>query len=238
MSYINDNLGDLDNKISEICLKTGRNANDITLVAVSKTFPEKDIRCAIECGQLDFGENKLQEAEPKILTLPSDLIWHYVGKIQTNKVNKIIKAFAVIHSLDSIIHADSINQVAGKLDLKPKLFLQINLAGEVSKPGFTHESVISSIHTLMGMKNLTIIGLMCIPPVDAISENSRKWFIKLRELKNQLDSEHNCKLPYLSMGMSNDYEIAIEEGSTHIRVGSSIFGNRSYTSDKNRITMD
>lgn len=232
MSSIENNLSNIHTNIHSACVKSGRVINDITLVAVSKNFPSKDIECAMKCGQVDFGENKLQEAEQKILSIQEELRWHYLGKIQRNKVGRILKYFPVIHSLDSLALALYMDQVAGRLKIKPQVFLQVNLGMELSKNGFASKGIIFDFNSLIYLENLTISGLMCIPPVDEDVENSRKWFIELRDLKEKIESKYNYNLPYLSMGMSSDYEIAIEEGATHVRVGSSIFGERFSSSEE------
>jgi pyridoxal phosphate enzyme (YggS family) len=226
-NIIESNLDLVISKINSACSRASRNSSDVTLIVVSKTFPTDIITHVVACGHENFGENKLQEAEQKICHLPKDLCWHYLGRIQRNKVAKILKCFPVIHSLDSLPLADFMNEVAGKSELVPKVFLQINLACEASKTGFSIDELVVEIHHLMSLKNLLIVGLMCIPPFDDNPEESRKWFVQLKQLRDELQNQTNYKLPYLSMGMSNDYEIAIEEGSTHVRVGSAIFGNRA-----------
>jgi PLP dependent protein len=226
MDHIKKNLECVIRNIESSCLKSNRDISDITLVAVSKTFPADYIEKAYEFGQFHFGENKLQEAESKIISIQKNVTWHYIGRIQRNKVIKILKLFSVIESVDSLDLAVYINTVSAKNNLKPNIFLQVNLSGETSKGGFNKYDLIMKMPDLLNLANLTITGLMCIPPNCQINELSRTWFEQLRMLRDELERNYDCKLPSLSMGMSNDYNIAIEEGSTNVRIGSALFGNR------------
>lgn len=223
MSEIRAQLAEIESRIHEACLRSGRDAAEPKLIAVSKTFPPEDIREAIAGGQMLFGENRFQDAEPKIAQLPTSLEWHFIGSVQRNKVRKILPLFAYVHAIDSLKLATYTDGVAADLGLKPKLFLQVNQAGEESKGGFSAEELNEAVPTLSALKNVEIVGLMVIPPADG---DSRKWFSDLRNLRDQLVAGGELTLPFLSMGMSGDFEIAVEEGATHVRVGSAIFGKR------------
>jgi PLP dependent protein len=228
---IEENLNKLNDRIIAACHRSGRHELAVKLVAVSKTFPTDFVLEAFEAGQLVFGESKLQEAEPKIASLPRSLEWHFIGRVQRNKVRRLLQNFKVIHAIDSFKLAAYTAEIANELGLIPQVFLQINIGGESSKGGFETSVVRSEMENLLRLKCLNIIGLMCIPPAATAAESSREWFASLRNLRNDLELEFSIKLPALSMGMSGDYQVAIEEGATHIRVGSAIFGKRAYRVD-------
>jgi pyridoxal phosphate enzyme (YggS family) len=226
MDQIAANLEEIHAKIRAACAKAGRAESGVTLIAVTKTFSADLVREAFEAGQRDVGENRLQEAEAKIPLLPAALRWHYIGQLQRNKVRKVLPLFTMIHSIDSLRLAQYTNEVASELGLFPQVFLQVNHAGEESKAGFSVEDLRASWETLMQLDRLEIVGLMSVPPPVDDPEKSRPWFAALRDLRDQLSTETNTPLPYLSMGMSSDYTVAIEEGATHVRVGSAVFGKR------------
>jgi pyridoxal phosphate enzyme (YggS family) len=195
---------------------------------VSKTIPVAAIRETVAAGQRVFGESRQQEAEPKLAVLPATLDWHFIGRVQRNKVRKLLPAFAVIHAVDSLRLAAHIDEVAAEGGLFPKIFLQVNVAGEASKGGFEPDALRAEMEALLGLPRLEIQGLMTIPPAGPDAESARPWFVKLREFRDALERDFGVPLPALSMGMSGDYEVAIEEGATHVRVGSAIFGHRAY----------
>ena len=226
MTSIADNLGHVREQIASAAEKSGRSADDIQLVAISKTHPAEKVREASEAGQTLFGESRVQEARAKIPDLASNLRWHFVGHLQKNKVRQALPLFEMIHSVDSLALAQDINRVAQEEGLHPRVLLEVNVAGEGSKFGFTPEQLREQMETLLAMQRLSIEGLMCIPPVTVESEDSRKFFVQLRELRDSLDNEFNMKLPQLSMGMTKDFPIGIEEGATLVRVGTAIFGER------------
>ena len=228
---IEENLNKLNDSIIAACHRSGRHELAVKLVAVSKTFPTEFVLEAFEAGQLVFGESKLQEAEPKIVSLPRSLEWHFIGRVQRNKVRRLLQNFKVIHAIDSFKLAAYTAEIANELGLIPQVFLQINIGGEASKGGFEISVVRSEMENLLRLKCLNIIGLMCIPPAATAAESSREWFANLRDLRDDLELEFSIKLPALSMGMSGDYQVAIEEGATHVRVGSAIFGKRAYRVD-------
>ena len=231
MSGIAEHLDDVICRIEAACARAGRDPATVELIAVSKTHSVDLLWDAIDAGQLQFGESKLQEAEGKIALLPGHVHWHFIGRVQRNKVRKLLPQFEIIHAIDSFRLAAFTDEVAGELGLFPKVFLQVNVGGEVSKGGFEPDELRKEINKLLGLSRLEIMGLMCIPPAGSNAEAARPWFKMLRKLQLELESGCGISLPFLSMGMSGDYEVAIEEGATHVRVGSAIFGKRSYRVD-------
>lgn len=209
------------------CRRAGREPQSVELIAVSKTFPVSDIAEAVKAGQQVFGESRLQEAEAKIDALPASLSWHFIGGVQRNKVRKILQKFGVIHAVDSLRLAEYVNGIASELGHAAEFFLQVNIGGEASKGGFEPEVLRQEIGKLSALEHLRIRGLMCIPPAGPDAESARRWFVSLRELRDEIEVISGRQFPQLSMGMSGDYEVAIEEGATHVRVGSLIFGHRS-----------
>lgn len=231
MSEITENLAEIRSRIATACGRVGRDPASVELVAVSKTYPAEVVREALEAGQSCFGESRLQEAESKIESLPGSLRWHFIGRVQRNKVRKILPLFEVVHAVDSLRLAVYADDVARESGLFPKVFLQVNVGGEASKGGFEPEVLRAEIDSLLVLERLEIIGLMCIPPAGPDGESARPWFAALRELRDRMEPHSGVPLPFLSMGMSGDFEVAIEEGATHVRVGSSIFGKRAYQVD-------
>ena len=231
MADIAENLTVVRGRVAAACLRVDREPAAVELIAVSKTFPAAAVRQAAAAGQFHFGESRLQEAEPKIELLPGSLHWHFISRIQRNKVRRILPRFAVIHALDSLGLASYMAELARELGLFPQVFLQVNVAGEASKGGFEPARLRADMECLLALERLEILGLMCIPPAGPDAESARPWFVALRQLRDALEREFGVPLPGLSMGMSGDFEVAIEEGATHVRVGSAIFGNRAYRVD-------
>lgn len=231
MSEIAENLLLVAGRITAACVRAGRNADSVQLIAVSKTISVEVMRDAFEAAQLNFGESKVQEAEPKIASLPGFLHWHFIGRVQRNKVRKVLQNFDVIHGIDSLRLATYTDEIARELGLYPKVFLQVNIGNEATKGGFPPDGLRADMEKLLELSRLEIIGLMCIPPTGPHPESSRPWFALLRQIRDALEADFRVKLPALSMGMSGDFEVAIEEGATHVRVGSAIFGKRSYRVD-------
>lgn len=220
------NLSEVRQRVERAAVASGRAAADCELLVVSKTWPAESVARVAAAGQLCFGENKVQEAEGKIPALPEHLRWHLIGRLQRNKVRKALPLFGTIHSVDSLKLARHTSNIAAELHLKPDVYLQVNLAGEESKGGFSPDGLRESFDELLGLGGFRILGLMCIPPAVESPEQARPWFARLRGLRDELERRGGRKLPGLSMGMSGDFEIAIEEGSTVVRVGSAIFGRR------------
>lgn len=231
MDSISENLGAIRARMKAACERVGRCVSEVELVAVSKTFPADSVREAFEAGERVFGESRLQEALPKMELLPNCIHWHFIGSLQRNKVRKVLAGFEFIHAVDSLKLARYINDVAAEMSLFPRVFLQVNVGGEKTKGGFEMDECRLVFEELLALDRLEIFGLMCIPPANDDVEAARPWFRSLRSLRDELQSTHGVLIPKLSMGMSNDFEIAIEEGATHVRVGSSIFGKRSYRVD-------
>jgi pyridoxal phosphate enzyme (YggS family) len=228
MSVIPEQLAEIRQRLTIACGRVGRDPASVRLVAVSKTFPASDILEAVSSGQSCFGESKLQEAELKIAELPADLEWHFIGRVQRNKVRKILPLFGCIHAVDSLKLAVYMDGIAGELGLFPEIFFQVDQAGEETKGGFSAAELHAAMPTLAGLSNLRMVGLMSIPPAADNPEDSRRWFRQLRQLRDELRGKFPMDLPFLSMGMSGDFEVAAEEGATHVRVGSLIFGKREY----------
>ena len=205
---------------------SGRNPEEIELIAVSKTWPISTVSELVECGHKIFGENKVQELEVKCPSLSSSLRWHFIGHLQKNKARKVLPLAETIHSVDSLDIAERINTIAHELGLFPKIYIQVNHLGESTKFGFSPEELFQSFDSLLQLDRIEIEGLMIIPSFDADPEKVRPEFAALRDLRDKLEQITGIKLPGLSMGMSNDFLIAIEEGSTSVRIGSSIFGKR------------
>jgi pyridoxal phosphate enzyme (YggS family) len=226
MSFISDNLANVKFAIANAAKKTGRDPAEVALVAVSKAHEPELVREAAEAGQMLFAENRVQEARAKIPLCPSGLQWHFIGHLQKNKVRQILPLVDMIEGIDSLAIAQDLNRIAGELGLFPRVLLEVNVAGEGSKFGFTPDALCSDIEELLALDRLEICGLMAIPPFTVEPEQARPYFSKLRELRDRLQCECNLQLPELSMGMSNDYPIAIEEGATMVRVGTAIFGAR------------
>ncbi len=226
MSNIEANLNRVQNEIAQAAQVSGRNVTDIELVAVTKTHPAEIVREAVDAGQTLFGESKVQEARVKIPLLPSNLRWHFIGHLQKNKIRHALPFFEMIHSVDSVDLAQAIDRIAQEDGLHPRILLEVNVAGEGSKFGFKATTLRAELESLLMLPRLSIEGLMCIPPLAEEAETSRTYFVELRKLRDALEKEFQVKLPQLSMGMTNDYRVAVEEGATLVRVGTAIFGER------------
>lgn len=223
---ISENLSKVLSATSDSARQAGRPADSVSLIAVSKTHPVEVIQEALDAGQLIFGENRVQEAQPKITALPAKLHWHLIGHLQSNKVRLALPLFELIHGVDSLELLAHIDRVAGDLGLFPRVLLQVNVAGEASKFGFTPGKLLGLVEEIVKFDRVQIEGLMTIPPLAPAPEHSRRYFAALRELRDKLATECRFPLPQLSMGMSNDFRVAIEEGATMVRVGTAIFGDR------------
>src|SRR5437879_800959 len=227
MINIEANLNRVKNKIAQAAQVSGRKVTDIELIAVTKTHPTDIVREAVDVGQLVFGESKVQEARAKIPLLPSNIRWHFIGHLQKNKIRHALPLFEMIHSVDSLDLAQAIDRIAQEDGLHPRILLEVNVAGEGSKFGFRPDKLREEMESLLALPRVSTEGLMCIPPLAEEAEVSRKYFVELRELRDTLEEEFQMKLPQLSMGMTNDYSAAVEEGATLVRVGTAIFGERA-----------
>jgi PLP dependent protein len=226
MTSIAENLERVREQVTQAAVKANRSASDVELVAITKTHPAEKVREAIEAGHTLFGESRVQEGRAKIPGLPSHLRWHFVGHLQKNKIRHALPLFELFHGVDSLALAREMNRIALEEGGHPRVLLEVNVAGEGSKFGFKAETLRSEIEPLLDLPRLSLEGLMCIPPLADETEASRKFFVQLRELRNSLEKEFDVKLPHLSMGMTQDFWIAVEEGATLVRVGTAIFGER------------
>jgi pyridoxal phosphate enzyme (YggS family) len=223
------NIKNIFKKISSAAIRSGRSPFDVKLVAVTKTVGIERIIEAIELGLRVFGENKVQEAKEKIGSLKSQLNceveWHLIGHLQENKAKTAVQLFDLIESVDSTGLAEKINKYAGNVGKTQRILIQVKLSEEEAKHGITREGLMDLIRAVSGMKNLKLEGLMTIPPFFDNPEMARPYFRELRELRDKAQKE-GYELPALSMGMTNDFEVAILEGATMVRVGTGIFGER------------
>jgi hypothetical protein len=226
MTSIAEKLERVREQITQAAVKANRPASDVELVAITKTHPAEKVREAIEAGHTLFGESRVQEARAKIPELPSNLRWHFVGHLQKNKIRHALPLFELFHGVDSLALAREMNRIAVEEGGHPRVLLEVNVAGEGSKFGFKAETLRAEIEPLLDLPRLSLEGLMCIPPLADEAEASRKFFVQLRELRNSLEKEFDVKLPHLSIGMTQDFWIAVEEGATLVRVGTAIFGER------------
>src|SRR5881394_3871734 len=221
-----ENLERVREQIMQAAVKAGRSTSDIELVAITKTHPVEKVREAVEAGHTVFGEIRVQEARAKIPELPSNLRWHFVGHLQKNKIRHALPLFEMIHSIDSLGLAQDMNRIAEDEAMHPRVLLEVNVAGEGSKFGFQPDKLCEQMEELLSLPRLSILGLMAIPPLAEEAEASRKYFVQLHELRDRLQTEFRVDLSQLSMGMTQDFAIAIEEGATLVRVGTAIFGER------------
>ena len=218
-------------KVEEACVRSGRDPKDVTLIAVSKTKPVEDLKEAYQLGIRTFGENKVQELTEKYEVLPKDIHWHMIGHMQRNKVKYIIDKVDLIHSVDSIRLAETIDKEAQKHDLIANILVEVNVAKEESKFGLMPEEVPAFVEQISKFSHIRVKGLMTIAPFVENPEDNRPVFAHLRKLSVDIAKKNidNITMSILSMGMTNDYQVAIEEGATMVRVGTGIFGARDYT---------
>lgn len=230
---VRENLQTVHQNIIKACEKAGRDPQEVTLISVSKTKPVSMLEEAYAAGSRDFGENKVQEIMDKYPRLPDDIRWHMIGHLQRNKVKYIIDKAALIHSVDSLRLAEEISSQAGKRQLDMDILIEVNIAGEESKFGIPYEDTVSLVEKISVLPHIHIKGLMTIAPFVTNPEDNRKYFRKIRELSVDIKRKNidNVNMSVLSMGMTGDYMVAIEEGATMVRVGTGIFGERNYGLD-------
>jgi len=229
---IQENLARLRAEIEDICLKSGRNPDSVKLVGVSKMFPVAVLQEAYDAGLRVFGENKPQEFRDKHPQLPMDIEWHLIGHLQSNKVKYVVGKAELIHSVDSVALANEINKVASRSDVIQKVLIEVNTSGEYTKMGLhTFQEVKELAQNIAGMSSLDLRGLMTIGPNTADEDAIRMAFAGLRGISEKLNNQ-GFRLTELSMGMTQDFEIAIREGATIIRIGTALFGARNYKSIK------
>ena len=222
-----ERLAQVHARMAEAAQKAGRKPEEIELVAVTKTHPPEALQEAIAAGQVLFGENRVQEALAKMPLVSSRARWHFIGHLQKNKIRQALPVFEMLHSIDSLDLARDVQRIAEEDGQRPRVLLEVNVAGEGSKFGFAPARLEAELESLVAeMPRLDVQGLMAIPPFSPEPEDSRRYFVALRELRDRLQEKLRVGLPELSMGMSGDYPIAIEEGATLVRVGTAIFGER------------
>ena len=228
---LKDQLQEVEKRIQAACDRAGRKREEVTLIAVSKTKPVETLQEAYDLGVRIFGENKVQELTAKYEALPKDIHWHMIGHLQSNKVKYIIDKVAMIHSVDSLRLAETIEKEAAKKDICMPILIEVNVAEEESKFGLKVEEVLPLIEEISSYSHIQVKGLMTIAPFVANPEENRDVFRKLKKLSVDIAAKNinNINMSVLSMGMTNDYQVAVEEGSTMVRVGTGIFGERDYS---------
>lgn len=227
---VKENLEQVEARIQAACTRAGRNRSEVTLVAVSKTKPVSMLEEVYGAGIREFGENKVQEMMDKYEVMPNDIHWHMIGHLQRNKVKYLIGRVSLIHSVDSLRLAQEISAQSVKHGVNTNILIEVNIAGEETKFGTGREEAIALAEEAAKLPNIHICGLMTIAPYVDDPEDNRVYFRQIRELSVDIDAKKidNVSMQILSMGMTGDYEVAIEEGATHVRVGTGIFGERDY----------
>ena len=226
MDGIAENLEAVRTRMAAACAKAGRAADAVRLLAVSKTYGPEAVRAAAACGQLIFGENRVQEAAAKIPECPGRLQWHLIGHLQSNKAAQAAQLFDWVHSVDSAKLLEALDRQAGEAGRRLHVLVQVNVSGERSKSGLEPEATPDVLALGNRLRNVQVCGLMTIPPLAEDPEKARPFFRRLRELRDAWTAQAGLDLPELSMGMTHDMEVAIEEGATFVRVGTGIFGAR------------
>ena len=229
--HMKENIEEVRSRIENACRKAGRDPSEVTLIAVRKTMPVEDLLRARELGMKHFGENKVQEIVDKYDQIPKDQTWHMIGHLQRNKVKYIIDKVAMIHSVDSLRLAEAISKEAVKKDVVMPVLIEVNVAGEESKFGVSPDDVKPLVKEISVLPNIRVKGLMTIAPFVENGEENRPVFRRLREISVDIAQENidNVCMNVLSMGMTVDYDVAVEEGATMVRVGTAIFGKRNYS---------
>lgn len=222
-----DNLRTIQQRIRVACDRCDREPNSVALLAVTKTHPPETVNAAAELGLTMFGENKVQEAKAKIPLCPDRLHWHFIGHLQSNKCREAVELFEMIESVDSLALAQEINKRAEAVGKTMPVLLEVNAAGEASKFGYKPSQLFADLAEINALPKIEIRGLMTVPPWSPEPEKARPFFRQLREMKTECEQNLGAPLPHLSMGMSGDFEVAIEEGATIIRVGTALFGART-----------
>ena len=227
---LSDNYNNVLDNIRNACSRAGRSFDDVTLIAVSKTKPVSDLKEVYDAGCRDFGENKVQEIMDKIDELPDDIRWHMIGHLQTNKVKYIVDKVYMIHSVDSVKLVDTISKEAEKKGVTVRILIEVNVAGEESKFGTGLDDARELYEYAVQQPGIDVCGFMTIAPYTVDAEENRQYFVDLKQLSVDMQSQsnHNINGMVLSMGMTGDYEVAVEEGATMVRVGTGIFGARNY----------
>jgi pyridoxal phosphate enzyme (YggS family) len=220
------NLTSIQQCLAAACQRAGRDPSTVTLMAVTKTHPPETVQAAADLGIVYVGENKIQEARAKIPQCPGRLRWHFIGHLQSNKAREAVELFEMIQSVDSLSLARELNKRCEQAGRHMPVLLEVNLAREASKFGYAPEQLLADLNDLNALPRLEIHGLMTVPPFKPVAEQVRPFFRAARELKQRCEDTLGAPLPQLSMGMSGDFEVAIEEGSTLVRIGTALFGER------------
>jgi PLP dependent protein len=220
-------LEEIRRRIADACARSLRGPDSVALVAVSKTIPAERVRELLSCGQFLFGENRVQEALEKIPQVGPGATWHLVGHLQRNKARHAVGVFELIHSVDDLALAREVDRRAAARGVVQPVLLQVNLSAETTKSGADEEATLPLLEAAVGLGNVSVRGFMTLPPPCADAEASRPWFARLRELRDRAETRLRLRFPELSMGMSDDFEVAVEEGATLVRVGRALFGGRS-----------
>ena len=230
MSSIKDNIAEINRRIEAAAVKSGRTREDVTFIVVSKTIDVPRIKEAVEAGEINLGENKVQEIMDKYEYMGDGVKWHLIGHLQTNKVKYIIDKVELIHSVDSVKLAEEITKRAVQKGIDARILLEINIAGEESKFGLKPEDTEHVVREIAKLSNISIKGLMTVAPFVENSEENRIYFRRMKELLVDINSKNidNVNMDTLSMGMTGDYEVAVEEGATMVRIGTGVFGPRLY----------
>lgn len=227
MRPLSEILGEISSEIDEACRVSSRNPSEVEIIAVTKTHGEETVREAWQAGLRTMGENKVQEAAWKKAASPAGPSWHLIGHLQTNKVRAALATFDFIHSIDSLRLIEKVNSVACETGARPGILLEINVAGESSKTGMSPDSVSAAVETILSeCPRLSLEGFMTMAPFSENPEDSRPFFEKLRIMRDETEKRFGISLPRLSMGMSGDYKVAVEEGATWLRLGTVLFGER------------
>lgn len=219
-------LGEIRRRMERACARAGRDPSGVQLLAVSKTHDPEAVTAAVRLGLTEFGESKVQEARQKIPQCPSAARWHFVGHLQTNKAREAVRLFEMVHAVDSLKLLEALERVCQEEGRSLPVCLEVNVSGERSKFGMPPEDVPSALRAASNLFRVRVVGLMTIPPIAEDPEEARPFFRALREVRDRWQTESGMPLPELSMGMSHDFEVAIEEGSTWVRVGTLLFGER------------
>jgi len=224
---LSENFEKIQHRIRITCERAGRAPNSVTLLAVTKSQPPEVVQAAADCGQVLFGENRVQEAKAKIPLCPGKLRWHFIGHLQSNKCRDAVELFEMIQGVDSLSLAREISRRAGQAGKTMPVLLEANVAGEAGKFGYAPEKLLAELEEINRLPRIEIHGLMTVPPYVADPEKARPHFRRLRELKGKCEQILGIPLPHLSMGMSGDFEVAIAEGATLVRLGTALFGART-----------
>ena len=242
MTHLADQLATVRATIADAATRAGRDPEEVRLVAVSKTHPPEAVLEVLAAGQTVFGESRVQEARAKIPLLPSRARWHFIGHLQKNKIRQALAlGFELFHGVDSLELARDIDRISGETGARPRILIEVNVAGESTKFGFSPANLRAEMEELLGLSCVQIDGLMAMAPFAPEAESSRRYFAALRNLREALQGEFRVPLPELSMGMSGDYPVAIEEGATWVRVGGALFGTRGskgWRPETNSATFD